>query len=376
MIRFSPMTVIFILAACSQPVPAPPVPEVAVAATTSATVPIVHKLTGRVVPLETAEVRPQVSGIVMRKFFTEGTFVEKGTPLYQVDNAPFEAALQGARARLSRAQATVQSARLRSDRLVELAGRSSASPQEADDAKAVYAEARAAVQQAQAEAQSAAIDAGRTTIRAPISGRIGRSMVTVGALVTAGQPMALSEIYRTDSVYVDITQAATTLLNRPEGSTGPAVNQASVKVWTTDRQKPPYIGRLLNVDPAVNAETGTVTLRAMFPNASGELMPGLFVRAELTMGSIPNAVLVPQAAVARDPMGHPFVLIVGKDKKVEVRTLTLGILAGDVWTVKAGLKTGDLVVMEGAQRVQPGMVVRTKRIKPDVNPTSPGGAAM
>lgn len=318
------------------------------------------ELPGRTSAFETSEVRPQVSGIVQARLFTEGSDVRRGQVLYQIDPATYRAALAQAQGQLANARATVTSTRLKAERYGELVKINAVSRQEADDARAAYQQALASVQSAQAAVQAAAINLGYTRVRAPISGRIGKSAVTPGALVTADQPTPLSTIQRTDRMYVDITQSATELLNLKKGLMSGQLSHGGVAVQLKldNGAVYPLTGTLQFTDVTVDQSTGAVSLRAIFPNPQGFLLPGLFVRAVVTEGLQNNAILAPQAGVTRDERGLPTALVVNGQGKAEVRTLQTGQAIGDKWLVLSGLKAGDRLIVEGLQKVHPGDPVR------------------
>lgn len=318
------------------------------------------ELPGRTSAVETSEVRPQVSGIVQARLFTEGSDVRRGQVLYQIDPATYRAALAQAQAQLANARAAVTSAKLRAERYGDLVKINAVSKQEYDDARATYQQALASVQQGQAAVQAAAINVGYTRVRAPISGRIGKSSVTRGALVTADQPTPLTTIQRTDMMYVDITQSATELLNLKRGLMSGQVSNGgvAVRLKLDNGTVYPITGTLQFTDVTVDQSTGAVVLRAIFPNPQGFLLPGLFVRAVVTQGVQNNAILAPQIGVARDERGLPTALVVNPQGKVEIRTLQTGPAVGDKWLVLSGLKAGDRLIVEGLQKVKPGDPVK------------------
>lgn len=318
------------------------------------------ELPGRTSAVETSEVRPQVSGIVQARLFTEGSDVRRGQVLYQIDSATYRAALAQAQGQLANARAAVTSAKLRAERYGDLVKINAVSKQEYDDARAAYQQALAGVQQAQAAVQAAAINVGYTRVRAPISGRIGKSAVTRGALVTADQPTPLTTIQRTDMMYVDITQSATELLNLKRGLMSGQVSNGgvAVRLKLDNGTVYPITGTLQFTDVTVDQSTGAVVLRAIFPNPQGFLLPGLFVRAVVTQGVQNNAILAPQIGVARDERGLPTALVVNPQGKVEIRTLQTGPAVGDKWLVLSGLKAGDRLIVEGLQKVKPGDPVK------------------
>jgi membrane fusion protein (multidrug efflux system) len=318
------------------------------------------ELPGRTSAYETSEVRPQVSGIIQARLYTEGADVRRGQVLYRIDPATYRAALAQAQGQLANARAALTAAKLKAERYADLVKINAVSRQEADDARAAYQQAQASVQSAQAAVQTASINLGYTSVRAPISGRSGRSTVTRGALVTADQPTALTTIQRTDLMYVDITQSATELLNLKRGLASGQVSRGgvAVRLKLENGTLYPLTGTLQFTDVTVDQSTGAVTLRAVFPNPQGLLLPGLFVRAVLTQGLRNNAILAPQAGVTRDERGLPTAMVVNAQGKAELRTLQLGQTVGDKWLVLSGLKAGDRLIVEGLQKVRPGAPVR------------------
>lgn len=323
-------------------------------------VPIVQELTGRTAAYETSEVRPQVSGVVRARLFTEGGMVSAGQTLYQIDPAPFEAALAQARANLAAATASRDAARTRADRYRPLAEMEAVSQQEYTDALAAARQAEAAVEQARAALRTAEINLRYTRVPAPISGRIGRSLVTAGALVTANQDDPLTTIQRLDPIYVDIRQSSAELLalRRALAAGGAVPASTGVRLELEDGSEYAHPGTVQFSEVTVDPQTGTVTLRARFPNPEGLLLPGMFVRAIFAQAVNTEAILVPQAGVSRDPRGNATVLVVGRDNKVVQRSVTAVRAVGQNWVVTAGLNAGDRVITEGTARVRPGEVVR------------------
>ncbi len=379
----------------------PPPPEVAVVTIESSEVVLTTELPGRTSAFLVAEVRPQVGGLIQKRLFEEGADVHAGQPLYQIDPAPFEAALQNAQANLAGARNAAGQARaalqagnaaveqqgavaglaranrgrfedLAEDGVISLQQRDqvvtedqvaaatlrSAQARLASDREAI-AVAESAIGQAEAAVETARINLGYTEITAPIDGRIGKSNVTVGALVTAHQPLPLSTIQQMDPIYVDVPQSTAELLRlRRRLESGQVDRQetgvANVQLLLEDDTPYPQEGTLQFRDVTVDQSTGSVTLRAVFPNPDGLLLPGMFVRAIITEGVNPGGILVPQQAVSRDHKGNPLVLLIGADGAVEERPLTLDRAIGDNWLASAGLRTGDRVIVEGMQRVRPG----------------------
>lgn len=318
------------------------------------------ELPGRTSAFETSEVRPQVSGIIQARLYTEGADVRRGQTLYQIDPATYRAALAQAQGQLANARAGLTSAKLKSERFADLVKINAVSKQEADDAKAAYQQAQAAVQQAQASVQTAAINLGYTQVRAPIGGHIGKSTVTRGALVTAEQATALTTIQRMDTMYVDITQSAADLVNLKRSLQSGQVSRGVVGVRLKLDNGSDYgpTGQLQFTDVTVDQATGSVTLRAIFPNPQGLLLPGMFVRAIVNQAVQGNAILAPQAGVQRDLKGAPIAMVVDPSGKAQQRDLNLGPAIGDKWLVYGGLKAGDRLIVEGLQRVKPGAPVK------------------
>lgn len=319
------------------------------------------ELQGRTSAVLVSEVRPQVGGIIKSRHFVEGGLVRAGQLLYQIDPATYQAAYDSARAGLAQAEAARDSAKLKAERYGALAATGAVSKQDNDDAQSAYRQASANV-----AAQKAAVDAARinlnfTRVTAPISGRIGKSSVTPGALVTASQVDALATVQKLDAVYVDLSQSSTDLLKlRARLSSGQLdqAGTAAVKLILEDGSEYPIEGRLAFSDVTVDAGTGSIGLRAVFPNPQGQLLPGMYVRARLTTGVAADAILVPQTAVTRDAKGGATVLVVGADNKAQPRVVTAEQTKGDKWVVTAGLKPGDRVIVEGLQSVRPGAEVR------------------
>ncbi|MBV2130518.1 efflux RND transporter periplasmic adaptor subunit [Arsukibacterium indicum] len=356
---------ILLLAGCSEP-PATasvnsPAPEVAVVTLAETTVQLTTELPGRTTDFLQAEIRPQVSGILQQRLFTEGEQVAEGQLLYKIDPAPYQAALSSAQAALSSAKAMQHNARLKAQRIKGLLGNKVISQQDADDAEAALMQADAAVASAEAALLTARINLDYTGITAPIAGRIGRSMVTVGALLTANQAEGLATIRQLDPIYVDLTQSGNELLKlkqqlRADPTSSETANMP-VELLLDDGSRYSATGRLqfseVNVDPG----TGMVTLRAVFGNEQGDLLPGMFVRARLHHGSNNQAILVPQKAVSRTPKGEATVLLVNSANQVELRAVSLGKSYGPNWLVTDGLQAGDRVIVAGLQKVRPGATV-------------------
>ncbi|MCE4555294.1 efflux RND transporter periplasmic adaptor subunit [Roseateles cellulosilyticus] len=317
------------------------------------------ELAGRTVATQTAEVRPQVTGLIKTRAFTEGSDVKAGQLLYQIDPASYQAALDSAKAALAKAEASATTARLKAGRYDELAGIDAVSKQLRDDARAALQQAQADVEAAKAAVRTAQIDLDRTRVSAPVAGRIGRSAVTPGALVTANQATALATVQQLDPIYVDVTQTSAELLRLQRQLADGTLQRdgagpAHVKLLLEDGSTYPLEGKLqfseLQVDPA----SGSVTLRAQFPNPKRQLLPGMYVRAQVQTGSQAQALLAPQAAVTRDARGNAVAMVL-KDGKVEARMLQTAGVAQGAWLVTGGLAAGDQLIVDGLQRLRPGM---------------------
>jgi membrane fusion protein (multidrug efflux system) len=360
------LTIFLIVTACGKSKTGGPpagTPEVAVVTIQPQSVAINSELPGRTSPYLVAEVRPQVSGIIQKRFFTEGSDVKAGEVLYQIDPAPFEAAYAGAKAALTRAEANVVSIRSRVDRYKELVAINAVSRQEYDDAVATLKQAEADVEVNKAAVETARINLAYTRLTAPISGRTGKSNVTVGALVTANQPTTLTVIQQLDPIYVDATQSSANLLqlqrNMAAGRIkGAGPDQARVKLLLEDGTPYPLEGSLKFSDVTVDPSTGSFILRMVFPNPKHTLLPGMYVRPVVQEGVVDRAILVPQQGVSRDPKGNPIALIVDGSGKVEQRMVTVDRAIGDKWLVSSGLGAGDRVIVEGIQKVRPGASVK------------------
>ncbi len=342
-----------------------PPPEVGVVTLAQERVPLITELSGRTSAYLVSDVRPQVNGLIKSRLFTEGSYVRQGQSLYVIDPAPYEAQLQSAQAALAQARAAETSARLRAERYAELVKTNAVSRQENDDAQATLGQATAAVQAAQAQVRTAQINVGYTRVQAPISGRIGKSNVTQGALVTASQPTELARIQNIDTVYLDISQSVAETMSLQEAIKSGQVSAsdgAEVELVFEDGRVYPLKGRLQFSDVSVDEATGSVTLRATFPNPEGVILPGMFAKARVTSGYTPNGILVPQPAVIRDPKGNASVFVIGKDGTAQPRPIKAVRTVGDKWLVTEGLAPGDKVIVEGLQKVQPGAPVTPVQI--------------
>ena len=341
--------------------PPPPGPTaVGVMVVTEQPVTLSTELPGRTAPYETSEVRPQVDGIILARLFTEGDYVEAGQPLYRIDPVSYEAKVANARAAVARAQAATIGAEGQARRFAELRKRDFVSRQQYDDALSAAGTARADVTAQRAALRSAEIDLGRTTIRAPISGRIGRSVSTAGALVSAAQPDALTTLQRLDPIFVDLQQASADVLRLREQVLAGQVAKdvAPVRLQLETGSLYPTVGTLRFADVTVDPATGSQTIRAVFANPQRLLLPGMFVRAQLGQGVQSRGILVPQRAVSRDERGRPTVLVVGAKDMAELRVIQADRTIGTNWLVTGGLKPGDKVIVDAGPLVRPGIPVK------------------
>lgn len=339
----------------------PPTPAVTVVELGSQDVTLTRELPGRTNAWLVAEVRPQVSGLVAERLFTEGERVKAGQPLYQIDDATYRATVNSARAQLARARATLTSARLTAERIAGLAKIDAVSAQDNDNATAALAQAEADVGVARAALDAANVMLGYARITSPIDGRIGRSSVTQGALVTANQPQALATVQQLDPIYVDLTQSSAELLDLrrslAEGRLSRGEEAMPVKILLEDGSEFPHPGTLKFSEVAVDPSTGSYALRIEVPNPEHVLMPGMYVRAVLGAGVRADAVLVPQRGIARDPKGNTTAMVVDAQGVVEQRQVVVSRTIGDQWLVESGLAAGDRVVVEGLQKIAPGATV-------------------
>ncbi|WP_066778912.1 efflux RND transporter periplasmic adaptor subunit [Sphingomonas sp. CCH5-D11] len=323
-------------------------------------VPLVTELAGRTVAFQSSEVRPQVSGVIQKRFFEEGTIVRRGEPLYQIDPSIYRAAVNEATANVASARATAEAARVRAERFRPLAAIEAVSKQDYTDALATQRQAEATIAQNRAQLETARINLRFTTVPAPITGRIGRSLFTVGALVTASQADPLTTIQQLDPIYVDIQQSAAALLQlrRRLASGGVLPASATVRLKLEDGSDYGATGTVEFSEVVVDQQTGTVTLRARFPNSNGLLLPGMFVRAVFAQAIETNAFLVPQTAVTRDPKGDATVWIVGSGNKAVQRTVQAVRAEGANWVVTGGLRPGDKVITQGTANLRPDAEIR------------------
>jgi len=355
-----------LLSACEQKKEAPksrPVPEVTTMTVRLEPVALTTELPGRVSAYRTAEIRPQVNGLIIKRLFTEGSYVKEGQALYEIDPAPFEAALNNAKAALVRSQAQLPSIESRAVRYKDLLADRAVSQQDYDDAEAALAQIKADMQYWKTSMETARINLGYCSITAPISGRIGKSAVTEGAIVTAYQPVALATIRQLDPIYVEVPESRTAMLRLKQRlNTGAIVvddspDNNTVGLILEDNSAYPHKGAMQFSEVNVDETTGSVTMQIIFSNPRQVLLPGMFVRARIDEGVNPNAILVPQEAISRDYKGAPYAWIVTTENKVELKMLTLDRAIGNTWLVASGLVSGDRVILKGRQFIRPGMVV-------------------
>lgn len=336
-------------------------PEVGVVTLQPERIMLTTELPGRTSAYLIAEVRPQVSGIIQERLFTEGSDVKAGEVLYQIDPAVYQATYDSAKAALARAEANLIPIRLRAERYAELVKMKAVSQQEYDDAYAALRQAEADIEAGRAALEAARINLEYTGVSAPISGRIGRSSVTTGALVTANQPAALATIQQLNPIYVDVSRSSTEMLNLKQNLASGLLKskaQADVRLLLEDGSPYPLTGTLKFSEVTVDQTTGSITLRAIFPNPKHVLLPGMFVRAILEEGVNEQAILVPQRGVTRNQAGDAMVMIVGSEEKVEPRVIKVLRTVGGNWLVAGGLQAGDRVILEGLQKARPGTPVK------------------
>lgn len=356
-----------VLTACNEQTPGaagakgPPPTKIGFISVNRQNVAITSEVAGRVVPSLIAEVRPQVAGIIEKRLFTEGSEVKEGDVLYQIADASYRASVASAKAAIDRAKATQTAAQAKANRYQTLANREVASQQDQETATAAALQAKADVASATATLDAAEINLGYTKVRAPISGRIGVSTLTQGALVTANQQNALATVQALETVFVDVPQSATAVQEtRAEIESG-RLKMASggmrMKLVLDNGQIYAHEGIIMFTDVTVNQGTGTVTLRATFSNPDRVLLPNMFVRGVVTLGTRSDVVVAPQRAITRDPRGFATAYVIGEGDKIEVRRLEVSRAVGNAWVVEQGLQQGDRLVMDGFQRIRPGMVV-------------------
>lgn len=341
----------------------------------SEAVPLRLELPGRTTAFESSEVRPQVSGIIQARLFTEGAVVKRGELLYRIDPRLYQSALTQARADLASAIATSKAASTRSERYTDLENAQVVSKQDLLDAQATAGAAAAATDRARAAVSTAEINLQFTNVSAPISGRIGRSMVTTGALVSAGQATPLTTIQRLDPIFVDIQQSSSGLLafRRQLASGGLARASLEVSLKLEDGSRYGHIGVLQFAESVVDMSTGTVTVRARFPNPEGWLLPGMYVRAEFSPVQTQQAILVPQQGITRDSKGNATAMVIGADSKAELRQVVTDRTVGDRWLVSKGLAAGDRLIIEGLGHISPGQTVKAIAV---AQPAAPLPAAV
>lgn len=337
------------------------------------------ELPGRTSAYLVAEVRPQVSGIIQERRFEEGGDVKTGQVLYRIDPAQYQATYDQALAALAVAEANVPAARSRAERLKEAVAVHAAGQQDLDNAVAALATAEASVAAARAAAENARINLSYTPVKSPITGRIGKSNVTVGALVAAYQPVPLAVVQQLDPIYVDVTQSSAEMLRLRRAFASGKLRQDSdgrskVRLLLEDGTSYPLEGTLKFADVTVEPTTGSVTLRMVFPNPDNVLLPGMFVRAVVEQGADEAAILAPQMGVTRNTKGEPTALVVGADGKVEQRRLSVDRAIGDRWLVLSGLDAGDQLIVDGLQRIRPGSEVKAVPYVPPTQPASGPGA--
>jgi len=360
---FLPLLLSVLISSCAEEAPPPqqpPAPAVTVVTLKTEAVALTRELPGRTTAYLIAEVRPQVTGIIEERLFEEGSLVEAGQPLYQLDDATYRARYNSALASLARAKATVEVARLNAARAEELVKANAVSQQEHENAIAALQQAEADVGVAEAAVASSRVELDYARITSPIAGRIGKSTVTQGALVTADQPQPLATVQQLDPIYIDLTQSSSELLQLRRAIAGGNVRDTEntpVTILLEDGTPYNHEGKLSFAEVSVDPSTGSFSLRVTVPNPDHLLMPGMYVRAVLSSAVLEDGILVPQQGIARDPKGNANALVVGADGTVEQRTVEVSRTIGDKWLVSNGLVAGDRVIVEGVQKVQPGMPV-------------------
>jgi len=362
LMKFARLFLLLLIVSCSSEAPeptAPPPVKVSVVVLQPQAVTLSTELVGRTTPYLMSEVRPQVAGIVKRRAFEEGSLVKAGDLLYEIEPAPFQATVNEAQAALANAQATVSATRLKAERLGELVSIEAVSRQDADDARALYRQAVATVAQQKAALESAQIQLRFTKVTAPISGRIGRSAVTQGALVAANQTDALAVIRALDPMYVDMNQSSAALLRLKRqlgsGRLDPGATEVSLRL--EDGSIYAHTGEMKFSEVAVDEQTGSVTLRATFPNPEGLLLPGMYVQSIVSEAVEPQGILVPQQGIARDVKGNGVALVVDAQNQVEQRSVVTSRALGNQWLIESGLKAGDRLIVEGVEKTRAGAVV-------------------
>ncbi|TAM13083.1 MAG: efflux RND transporter periplasmic adaptor subunit [Nevskiaceae bacterium] len=370
-----------LLAACGSkdgPKPAPPPPTVGVVTLAPETVTLTSELPARTVAYRIAEVRPQVSGVILKRSFKEGGMVEKGQPLYQIDPAPYQAAYDSAKAALENAQAALAIATLKVERYQPLVATNAVSKLDFATMQATEKQARAGVSSARAALETARINLRYTKVLSPIKGRSSRSLVTEGALVTANQATPLTTVQQLDPIYVDATQPSTTLLRLQREYADGALehsgdNAAKVGLRLGDGSIYGATGQLQFSEVTVDPNTNSITLRSVFPNPKHQLLPGMFTHVSITEGTRRDTLLVPQQGITHDPAGNATAFVVDPDDTVKLVSVTAARAIGDKWLVTQGLKAGDRVVVSGLQFVHPGAKVKVEEVKLDAT-VAPGTA--
>jgi membrane fusion protein, multidrug efflux system len=342
-------------------------PEVSVVTMKTEPLVLTRDLPGRTSAFRMAEIRPQVSGIITKRFFVEGSMVKQGQQLYQIDPAPYEAAWKSARASLSKAEANLKSVQAKAARYEELVKIGGISKQENDDVIASLGQARADVAIARSEVSTAKINLDYTRVMSPITGRIGQSKVTEGALVNASQADPIAIVQQLDQMYVDVSQSNAELMRLRQSHPGGSGAESTPVQLLVDGKLTGRNGTLKFSDVTVNQATGTVLLRALFPNPDHTILPGMFVHARIEQWKNDHAMLVPQKSVSRNTDGSVSVWVVGPDGKANTRQITVSEVFGDKWLVDGGLRAGEKVVYEGIMKIQPGMAVKTvEAVQPPV----------
>ncbi|MFN6980775.1 MAG: efflux RND transporter periplasmic adaptor subunit [Brevundimonas sp.] len=355
------LAAVLLLSACADKAPpAPPPTEVGFVTLTTQAVPITTELTGRLTSPAVSEVRPQVNGLIRRRLFEEGAYVRAGQALYELDSRVYEASRNEASAQLENAQAQLTTAQAKASRYEGLTEMDAVSGQDADDVIAAARQARASVAQAQATLRSAELNLGFTRITAPISGRIGRSLLTQGALVTANQADPLATIQAMDPIFIDITESSTRILEIRQALANGGLNAASASVTLILEDGTEYgqAGTITFTDAVVDEATGAVTIRARIPNPNGLLLPGMFVRVRVEEGVVPNGILAPQQGISRSTGGQATAMVLTAANKVEQRKVVTYRAIGDQWLITSGLRAGDRLIVEGTSKATVGQTVR------------------
>lgn len=351
-----------------------PPPDVKVVTLKAAPLTVSTELPGRTSAYRIAEVRPQVGGIILKRNYKEGSDVKEGESLYQIDPAPFQATLNSAQAELAKARANAELARLTVNRYKPLLGTNYISRQDYDEAVSTHAQAQAAVRAAQAAVQTAQINLNYTKVTSPISGLSGKSNVTEGALVATGQSQPLTLVQQIDPIYVDVTQSSDDYLRLKHEIASGAVDKeqgkVAVSLVTAENKDYTHKGYLEFSDVTVDETTGSITIRAVFPNPQESLLPGMFVRARVDEGVRPDAILVPQQGVIRTAKGGAVVNVVNAKNEIEVRPVTVGQAYGNKWLVTAGVNNGERVVVEGFQKIKQGAVVKATEVDLNAQPAT------